>query len=205
MKKGSKLLLILFIVLIISSLIIDILFQNIPDNYVWIITLIAVLFCVIFIIYGTLKLIKMSKSDNNIYKRVNDLIQQKEFDEARAVINDNISKTNLSISSIKIEYLLLTLELTIGNNDEAKHIIETTKWGRFESNKIYFKALFLLKEQKIDEALEYYQKLIKYNKRFRNAYQTQIDNLQIIFKYINEGVKEDIQTQFPLVREIMDL
>ena len=70
MKKGNKLLLTIFIVIIISSIIIDIVFQNISDNFVWIITTIAVLFCVIFIVYGVRKIIKMNKEDNKIYKRV---------------------------------------------------------------------------------------------------------------------------------------
>ena len=205
MKKGNKLLLTTFIVIIISSIIIDIVFQNISDNFVWIITTIAILFYVIFIVYGVRKIIKMNKEDNEIYKRVDALIQQKDFDEARLIIKDSILKVNFSITSVKIEKLLLILELTVGNNREAKKIIETTKWGRFESEKFYFKVLFLLKEGRKDEALEYYKKLIKWNKRYKKAYQKQIDNLQVIFRYINEGVKENIETQFPLVKEIMNL
>ena len=205
MKKGNKLLLTIFIGIIISSIIIDIVFQNISDNFVWIITTIAVLFYVIFIVYGVRKIIKMNKEDNKIYKRVDALIQQKDFDEARLIIKDSILKGNFSITSVKIEKLLLILELTVGNNSEAKKIIETTKWGRFESEKFYFKVLFLLKEGRKDEALEYYKKLIKWNKRYKKVYQKQIDNLQVIFRYINEGVKENIETQFPLVKEIMNL
>ena len=120
-------------------------------------------------------------------------MKNNEYEQARTLINNRMSELNYDISEVRCKFMLLILELTIGNNEQARNILEQTKWGIFKYHVYYYKIIFSL----YDKDLE------KINKIRKISHQEQIDNLNKLFNYFENGIKEELNTQLPIVKELL--
>jgi len=205
MKKGDKILIIIYPIILIVAVIT--LFIKPVFFSVWF-SIILSLFLFIFAIGLIIYIVKLNKKDNVNMIGISNLIKNKEFLKAEELINTKLEKSNHYVSDIKYKLILVTLELTRGNNDEAIAIIDNNKWRAFEKNLYYYKALLSLKEHNIQNAMMYQDKLIKANNKlkgkYKDFYKEQIVNIDKLIAALNNGVKFDIRSQFPIVKEIMN-
>src|SRR5690554_168128 len=205
MKKGDKILIIIYPIILIVAVIT--LFIKPVFFSVWF-SIILSLFLFIFAIGLIIYIVKLNKKDNVNMIGISNLIKNKEFLKAEELINTKLEKSNHYVSDIKYKLILVTLELTRGNNDEAIAIIDNNKWRAFEKNLYYYKALLSLKEHNIQNAMIYQDKLIKANNKlkgkYKDFYKEQIVNIDKLIAALNNGVKFDIRSQFPIVKEIMN-
>jgi len=144
------------------------------------------------------------KKDNEKAKIINELINKGEYEEAIKIVKDNILKSNFDFIVIRNKIFLVSLELMLGNNDQAKRIIDTTKWGRYIIYMYYFKALYMLKEQRIDDAEKLLNKLKKTNIKNKNVFSDQIDALEKLVNYCRYKTEFEVISKFPLVKEIIE-
>jgi len=168
-------------------------------------SLIFYVFIIIVLVYSY----KLNKKDNDNFLEISNLIKNNEFFKAEEYIKANLIKSKHLVSDIKYKFLLVTLELTKGNNDEAKFIIDNNNiWRAYEKLLYYFKALLSLKDHNIDDGILYKDKLIKANKKLKgkkkDQFKDQIINIEKIILAVNKGIKIDIKSQFPIVDEIIN-
>lgn len=202
MKKGTKRLLFNFIIFIVILIGLDIIMDNIENETIklifWVLTIVFVVVALIFIV----KLSKrVDREDNEVIKKYEEYIKNIEYEEARQLINNRISESKYGISELRCKLMLLILELTIGNNEEARNILEQTKWGILKYDVYYHKIIFKLYDRDLEQAKVLYNKLIKINNKRKQRHQAQIDNLNKLFNYFENGVIEEVNSQFQIIND----
>ncbi len=205
MKKRDKTIIFLLLTAMLTLVIIGFI---IPDSISSLVKIALSLPFYIVIIVSLVYYHKLNKKDNNNFIEISNLIENNEFSKAAELINVNLSKSKHLVSDIKYKFLLVTLELTRGNNDEAKFIIDNNIWRAYEKLLYYFKALLSLKDDNIQDAILYKEKLIKANNKLKgkkkDQFKDQIINIEKIISAVNGGMRVDIKSQFPIVNEIMN-
>lgn len=205
MKKLDKAIIFLLSIAILTIVIITFIIPDLISSPIKItLSLIFYVFIIIVLVYSY----KLNKKDNDNFLEISNLIKNNEFFKAEEYIKANLIKSKHLVSDIKYKFLLVTLELTKGNNDEAKFIIDNNIWRAYEKLLYYFKALLSLKDHNIDDAILYKDKLIKANKKLKgkkkDQFKDQIINIEKIILAVNKGIKIDIKSQFPIVDEIIN-
>jgi len=205
MKKLDKAINFLLSIAILTYIIITFIIPDLITSPIKI--TLSIIFCV-FIIVVLIYYYKLNKKDNNNFLKISNLIKNNEIFKAEELIKSNLTKSKHLVSDLKYKFLLVTLELTKGNNEEAKFIIDNNIWRAYEKLLYYFKALLSLKDHNIDDAILYKDKLIKANKKLKgkkkDQFKDQIINIEKIILAVNKGIKIDIKSQFPIVDEIIN-
>lgn len=204
MKKGNKRLLLYFIILIVVLLGLDIIIDYLENEILKLIIWIIIFGFLIFLFILLIKLSKrIDREDNEIANKFQEHMKNNEYEQARTLINNRMSELNYDISEVRCKFMLLILELTIGNNEQARNILEQTKWGIFKYHVYYYKIIFSLYDKDLEQAKVLYEKLKKINKIRKISHQEQIDNLNKLFNYFENGIKEELNTQLPIVKELL--
>jgi len=163
-KKLDKAIIFLLSIAILTIVIITFIIPDLISSPIKItLSLIFYVFIIIVLVYSY----KLNKKDNDNFLEISNLIKNNEFFKAEEYIKANLIKSKHLVSDIKYKFLLVTLELTKGNNGEAKFIIDNNIWRAYEKLLYYFKALLSLKDHNIDDAILYKDKLIKANKKLK--------------------------------------
>ena len=203
MRKGNKRILLYFIISIIILLVLDIIIENIENETLKFIILVIIVGFIIILLALVNKLSKrIDREDSKIVNKFQEYMKNKEYEQARELINKRLSELNYDISEARCKFMLLILELTIGNNEKARKILEQTRWGILIYDIYYYKIIFKLYDRDFEQAKVLYNKLKKINRKRKLRYQAQIDNLNKLFHYLKNGIKEEINSQFPIVKEL---
>lgn len=203
MQKGNKRLILYFVLLIIVLTTIEIVNQNIDNKMVInILSTMAFVVAVISLIFFIRIMRKNELNDIKVNKVIEDYVENKEFETAKSYILEKIDNAYYNNSKLRYKFLLFYIELVSGNNIEALNVLNNTKWKAMDKEIYYYKILFLIDDNRLFDANELFKKLIKVNRRAKGAYDNQINMLIKLFKYIEDGIEVEFDTQFPIVYQL---
>lgn len=206
MRKYEKRALLGYVLLIIIIIVLALLLENIANqvfkNILRIVLIIFLLSYVIIIrvFYRNVLIRERKKSDE-----ITLLVMKKEFDKARDILDIKLEAANLQGALLMYKTNLVTLELTLGHNEKAKFILDTTKWHGLERDVYYYKLLFFIKEHNKEKINLYFKKLQNANIKYKNHFDKQIYTIECILNYQKTGIKKDVETIFPIVKDLLDL
>src|SRR5690554_3090345 len=156
----------------------------------------AMLFTFVFIIIGIIE-------ESYIGRKVRPFLELKNYDDAIKYLENKLIKTLLLNSAIRFAVTLINLYAFIGENKKARDLLKKHyKLIKNNSDLFYIQMLFMLDEDRIDEAKEYMNKImnLKADRYFLQKHST----LKIIRMLGSKKFDESLynETNIPLLKEI---